>query len=608
MAKSKIINFLLLLWHKIVTFYDASLIARGIGGALDFFKNRADGSFFVRLFKHGAFGGKSFENSLTSKAIKGIMVPKKAILKGKSRIAEFILNLVNIPLYVIGLILICYSLPMLAIEFIGASTSFEIVVSLALLALGTVCILLNRTPYEIFSGSFFLKLVGGFFNESNKEHRTVKVKIVPVLAVSLAMGIIGGIISPVLVTLSVFAVLFSVLVIARFEIGVMLILLLSAFLPTALIAGLTVLTFVGFIAALYSKRLKSINLSRVFPLIFIYLVFAAIATVTSPKMSSSAFVFIVYLVFILAYLMIVNTLTTKSRWKGFLTVFLVGAFFVSLIGIYQNFFLDATTQSWVDKEMFEEISTRVYATFDNPNVLGQYFIITIPLIFSMFVIETKPWQKTVWGFLLASAVLCLLYTWSRGAWVGVMLGIVVFLLLRDRRWIALGILGLVMLPFVLPASIMNRLLSIGNLGDSSTAYRVSVWIASARMALDFWQLGVGYGSDAFRSVYSIYALNGANFALHAHNFYIQLVVDVGIVGLISYLLIVTSALRDLTFIKKDKLMKAVGFAFAGVILGYMFQGIAESLWYNMKMSLMFWIAIAFIESAYNIEKGDLTND
>ena len=95
------------------------------------------------------------------------------------------------------------------------------------------------------------------------------------------------------------------------------------------------------------------------------------------------------------------------------------------------------------------------------------------------------------------------------------------------------------MPFVLPQSILERLISIGNIGDSSTAYRVSVWIASARMARDFWMSGVGFGSDAFAAVYSGYALNGAGFALHSHNFYIQLVVDMGIGGLC---LLYTSAL------------------------------------------------------------------
>ncbi len=604
MAKSKIIGILIFLWQKIVLFYESSLIARGIGAFLDFFKNRADGSFFVRLFRHGAFGGNWYTESFTNKAINCILIPKKPLDFGKSSVLEFLFDIKNVALLKIGLILIAYSFPMVLKEAILGSTQFELLVSFALLGLGVIFLLLRKTPCEIYSGSVVLKWIGGFFFDSEyKVGKERELPIKPYLIGAFLIGIIGAFLSPVMVTLSILASAFVSVIIARFEIGVFLILFLAAFLPTALIAGLTVLTLIGFFVSFISGRLKKINLSRVFPLILIYLIFAVFATLTSPKINSSLFVLLVYGVFILAYIMIMNTLNTKGKWKAALSLFLISAFFISIYGIYQNFFMDATTLSWVDQEMFGEISTRVYSTFDNPNVLGQYFIITIPVIFALFFITKGMGQKLGWGVVLGASVLCLLYTWSRGAWVGVMLGVMAFLLLRDRRWIALGVLGLVLLPFILPESIMQRLLSIGNLADSSTAYRVSVWIASARMAIDFWALGVGYGSDAFASVYSVYALNGANFALHAHNFYLQMIADVGIIGLISYILIVMSAFRDITYVKSDKMMKALCIAFAGVLAGYLFQGVAESLWYNMRMSLMFWIVIAFIESAYNIEKG-----
>ena len=604
MAKSKIISLLVFLWQKIVVFYESSLIARGIGAFLDFFKSRANGSFFVRLFRHGAFGGNSFEQSLTNKAINRVLTPKKTIRPGKSSILDFLFDIINVPLYKLGLILLAYGIPMVLKEAVMGSTKFELIVSLSVLALGIIFIILRKTLLAVYSGSLILRWIGSLFCDmENIEPKEREFSIKPYIIGSFFIGLVGAFISPVMVTLSILAGLCISLIIARFEIGVFLILFLAAFLPTALIAGLTVLTLVGFFASLITGRLKTVNLSRVFPLILIYLIFAVFATFTSPKLSSSLFVLGVYTVFILAYIMIINTVNTKAKWRVALSVFLISAFFISLYGIYQNFFMDATVQGWVDQEMFEDISTRVYATFDNPNVLGQYFIITIPVIFSLLFLSKGIGQKFGWGIVLLSSVMCLLYTWSRGAWVGVMLGVMAFLLLRDRRWIALGVLGLVLLPFVLPESILDRLLSIGNMADSSTAYRVSVWIASWRMAIDFWALGIGYGSDAFASVYSLYALNGANYALHAHNFYLQMVADVGIVGLVSYILIVMSALRDITYIKRDRMMKGFAIAFAGVLAGYLFQGIAESLWYNMRMSLMFWIVIAFIESAYNIEMG-----
>ena len=149
------------------------------------------------------------------------------------------------------------------------------------------------------------------------------------------------------------------------------------------------------------------------------------------------------------------------------------------------------------------------------------------------------------------------------------------------------------MPFVLPESILNRILSLGNTGDSSTAYRVSVWIASYRMAMEFWMNGVGYGSDAFAAVYSNYALNGAGFALHSHNFYIQLVTDAGIGALLAFILIVLTALSGTCKACENKDVKNISLATVGITAGYMFQGIAESLWYNLRMSLLFWIVMAF---------------
>ena len=156
---------------------------------------------------------------------------------------------------------------------------------------------------------------------------------------------------------------------------------------------------------------------------------------------------------------------------------------------------------------------------------------------------------------------------------------------------------------MLPQSVLQRLTSLGNTSDSSTAYRVSVWIGSARMAMDFWMSGVGYGSKAFAAVYSSYGLNGAAFAMHSHNFYIQMVCDVGVGGLIALLLVIYTAYREITTVNSKSYEKEILLASSGVLLGYMFQGVAESLWYNMRMSLMFWIIIAFVATGAKIGRS-----
>lgn len=604
MAESKIVALIISLWKTVVCWYEASFISRAINSVCSFFIKNSDGSIAVRAFKHGAFGGKWWTNSRAYCMLCLTFKGRKGTVSIKSSILDSLLDIFNIPLKSIGIILLAYSAVMLAVSFIDYST-LNIVFGAGLLVVALLCLVFSKSLYSLYLGSSLFKFIGGFFYDGEyRECSDRKISIIPACSAAAIIGMLAGAVSPIFVTIAIIGILAASVIVARFEVGVFLVLFLAAFLPTAAVAGLGVLTIIGFAVALFTGRIKNLKPTAIAPLLAIYVLLGIFSTATSFNIPSSAFVFVVYLVFIATYAVIANTLTTTAKWRAAVVTFALSALMIALFGIVQNFTMDATTQSWVDPEMFEDIKIRVYATFDNPNVLGQYFIITIPIIFSLFVFSKKFTQKVVWLSVFAVCFLCLLYTWSRGAWVGVVLGIGVFLLIRDRRWIVLLILAILAMPFVLPESIMNRLLSIGNTGDSSTAYRVSVWIASARMALDYWMSGVGYGSDAFAAVYSSYALNGAGYALHSHNFYIQFIADVGIGGLIAYILIVLTAYREISAVKNNQMIKTVSFALAGTLTGYLFQGVAESLWYNMRMSLMFWIVMAFIISGARLDKEE----
>lgn len=604
MAKSRIIGLIISVWKAVIGLYEASFLAKMIDGVCNFFRRNANKSIAVRVFKHGVFGGEWWKNSLAYRIMCLPLSGRSEYVGSRSGICDALVNILDIPLRSIGIIVAAYAAALAATMTVCGNTDvLNIAVAAALAVVAVICVILSRSCRSLFLGSRVCGFVGTLFYDG--EVRETDEKNIPCKGISIIAGLFGiaaGVISPAAVTLVFTGILFAAAVIARFEIGVFAVLFFAAFLPTSAVAGLSVLTVIGFAAALLEGRVNNLKPTAIAPLLAIYILLGAFSTATSFDVSSSAFIYIVYLVFIAVYAVIANTLTTPSRWRAGVAVFAFGALFIAALGILQNFTMDATTQSWVDTQMFEDIKIRVYATFDNPNVLGQYFIIVIPIIFSLFVLSAKLPQKTVWLTIFAVCFLCLLYTWSRGAWVGVVLGIGIFLLIRDRRWIVLGVLALLAMPFVLPDSIMNRLLSIGNTGDSSTAYRVSVWIASARMALDYWMSGVGYGSEAFAAVYSGYALNGAGYALHSHNFYIQLIADVGIGGLIAYILIIWTAYKEISTIKNNSMIKTVCFAFAGVIAGYLFQGVAESLWYNMRMSLMFWIVMAFIMSGARLDK------
>ena len=62
------------------------------------------------------------------------------------------------------------------------------------------------------------------------------------------------------------------------------------------------------------------------------------------------------------------------------------------------------------------------------------------------------------------------------------------------------ILAIPFMPMILPKSVLNRFLSIGNLTDSSLQYRLYTWKGSARILKENFWGGIGYGNTAFREI------------------------------------------------------------------------------------------------------------
>ena len=198
-----------------------------------------------------------------------------------------------------------------------------------------------------------------------------------------------------------------------------------------------------------------------------------------------------------------------------------------------------TSQAWLDSEMFDSIGRRAVGTLENPNMLGEYLIFLIPIAAAMILADGEGLGR-VPAFLCAGAMAaCLVLTWSRGAWLGLIFGLLIFLLIWHRRtlWlVAAGIVSLPILPAVMPARIVQRITSIGNMADSSTSYRVSIWRASASMIRDNFLTGIGIGEEPWKIIYPRYAYMGVEKAPHSHNLFMQIWLDLGLGGIVFFLI------------------------------------------------------------------------
>lgn len=327
-----------------------------------------------------------------------------------------------------------------------------------------------------------------------------------------------------------------------------------------------------------------------------------ICAVTSISLEESRNIALLMIAFVLSYFVVINTIENEKQFKFILYIFSIAAVITAFYGLYQYMFGDLYSQAWLDKEMFEDIKMRVYSTFENPNVYGEYLILAIPIIAGLLWTEKGIFKKLFWLGSLGVTMLALALTFSRGCWLGIILAIGLLAIMIDRRFILLGIVALLFLPFVLPESIMNRFLSIGNMGDSSTSYRVYIWMGTLAMLADYWFSGIGLGITSFNMIYPIYSYNDIS-APHSHNLYLQLVVEFGIVGLIVFLGMLYNFYKE-TIISICKKKNILTSSLIAGVSGFMLQSMFDHTWYNYRVVLIFWIIIAFGLVSTKVSKSD----
>lgn len=427
------------------------------------------------------------------------------------------------------------------------------------------------------------------------------------------------------------------LILQKPEIGVLVLFFVMPFLPTMVLAGITIFVFLSTML----KVLRGKRIVRVEPLDILVMTFAAITFFSGVISLSTASLrpALIYVCFMLGYFEVV-WLLRKRDWLVRCSVgCVVSSVLVSLYGILQYFTgVEGKSEAWLDSEMFSSISERVTGTLENPNMLGEYLILIIPIAVGML-IGFEGLRRLPALLCLGIMGCCLIMTWSRGAWIGLMFAAVLFLFFWHRRAVWMIFACVAALPFLqkfVSADLIHRITSIGDMNDSSTAYRVYIWRATCNMLADHGLTGIGIGEGAWDKLYPQYAYLAVEAAPHSHNLFLQIWLEMGVLGLIVFFLILFFLLQSVfTFFRrlydtkdlmllpgqtrdntdtdregafsvssynkytrkvKSQLRISCAAPLCG-ILAVLVQGLTDYAWYNYRVYLMFWLVLG-LTSAY----------
>lgn len=360
-------------------------------------------------------------------------------------------------------------------------------------------------------------------------------------------------------------------------------------LPTMLLVVLSLGIFGLYLINLWMGRIHIQKTGTVSIFVGLFALCVIYGSFTSYHFPRALQVMAVFLTFMTMFFVCKDCIDTERKLDLVLFVLVAVGVLIALYAVYQYAVGVEMDEAWVDAESFD-ITTRAYATFQNPNVLGEYLIVIGSLAAGMLW-KVRNWAGRVF-YLGCFGIICmgLVATNSRGAMLGLMFSAGLFVLLAERRLIPLGIVGLLAMPFLLPQSLWERLLSSITMSDSSSQYRLSIYQAGLDMIRHYWQTGIGV--DAFNEIYPLFSLEAAN-AYHVHNLFLQEFIELGIVGIV-----ILGALMVFFFQKIYSAMSraprryrmilaAVFGAFGGLLL----QGMTDHIWFDYSIVLLFWCVL-----------------
>lgn len=258
------------------------------------------------------------------------------------------------------------------------------------------------------------------------------------------------------------------------------------------------------------------------------------------------------------------------------------------------------------------VSGRISGPFEYPDQFGNYWVTVLSVVFAFFLSRIKnKINFFLLTFLLFIMVFIFLINNSKGSLLA-FLFVYFFFFWFTRRKLFLILIpvffvigGIFLSPFY--KELIVRQLDFKN---SSYTQRFDLWETGILMFKDKPLFGQGLGS--YMSNYERFQ-SKKNRPLaeqgiwYAHNSYLQMLSETGLIGLLSFLLIVAVIFKNILAAfrgLKDEQFFSLLLGFSGGLLGYLVQIFSDSTYYSLANSVLFWFFLGVVSSILIVLKNN----
>lgn len=204
---------------------------------------------------------------------------------------------------------------------------------------------------------------------------------------------------------------------------------------------------------------------------------------------------------------------------------------------------------------------RVGGPIGDANFYSQIMLVLVPIALERMLHESKLILKIIAGWAAVACFLTVVFTFSRGGFLGLVAALLMFAVLNPPRYLDLVVVSamVVGLLFFVPSSYFDRILTLDNLlpsqngqgfnvrSDRSFQGRASQVLTAWSMVKQHPLLGVGLNNSASRyqefSKEIGLAPSASNRSLHS--LYLEVAAETGILGFSSFFMLVWLAIRSI---------------------------------------------------------------
>ncbi len=306
----------------------------------------------------------------------------------------------------------------------------------------------------------------------------------------------------------------------------------------------------------------------------------------------------------------------------FRTIGLSGLF-VSLYGILQYFGYDIFI--WPEPPV---LYRRAFSTLGQPNFLGSFLLFSIPISAYLLSQAKRNWIKIFWIFSLIISLAALAFSLSRSAWLGLLVGIalglvVYFVSTRKKRLnrqiiIPLVILLALVIGIFSQDFFWNRVKSSFDVSNGSVAMRLIYWQSSWDKIKEQPVLGYGLEQqkavlrDSYNKEWAVHEKINS-YSDRAHNVVLDYLLIGGLVSLILLILwwrqLFILSLRMKVY-RREALTILIALTSYGVALLFSFETIVDMVYFWLLAAILISLflqenspSVHIKNSIYNWKKG-----